>query len=326
MQTKLLGNTDLEITPIGFGAWAIGGGEWAGGWGSQDDQESIAAINRALDLGINWIDTAPAYGLGRSERVVAQALKGRTERPYVFTKCAIRWKEDRSLYNSLTKESVREEVENSLQRLETDVLDLVQIHWPDPEPEIEEGWSTLADLQKEGKIRWIGVSNFNVEQLKRVQAIAPVSTLQPPYHLLKPEVQDEILPYCLDQGIGVINYSPMASGLLAGKMTRERIENMPEDDWRKNSDEFTEPNLSRNLELVDLLKSIGDRHGRSTGVVAIAWTLHNPAVTGAIVGARRPSQVDEIIDAAEFRLSDDEYEQIEAFRKQIAGANQDAAV
>jgi aryl-alcohol dehydrogenase-like predicted oxidoreductase len=316
MQTRSFGNTDMEITPIGFGAWAIGGGEWAGGWGSQDDQDSIAAINRALDLGINWIDTAAVYGLGRSERVVAQALKGRSERPYVFTKSTLRWTEDREVYNSMKE--IRQECEESLRRLETDVIDLYQIHWPMPDEDIEEGWTTMAQLQQEGKVRWIGVSNFNVEQLRRCQAIAPVSSLQPPYHLLKPDVEEEILPYCLDQGIGVINYSPMASGLLTGKMTRERIENLPEDDWRKHNEEFQEPKLSRNLELADLLRSIGERHGRSAAVVAIAWTLRNPAITGAIVGARRPSQVDDIVDAAEFRLSEEEIAEIDALRTRMA--------
>ncbi|MDP9382518.1 MAG: aldo/keto reductase [Chloroflexota bacterium] len=314
MQTRPLGNTDMEITPIGFGAWAIGGGNWGGGWGSQDDQDSIAAINRAIDLGINWIDTAAVYGLGRSEQVVARALKGRTDRPYVFTKCGLVWDENRQVGNSLKADSIRKECEDSLRRLETDVIDLYQIHWPNPDEDIEEGWSTMAELQKEGKVRWIGVSNFSVEQMQRAQAIAPVSSLQPPYHLLKPEVEEEILPFCLDQGIGVINYSPMASGLLTGRMTRERIESLPEDDWRKRGEEFQEPNLSRNLELADLLGQIGERHGRSAAVVAIAWTLRHPAITGAIVGARRPEQVDGIIDAAEFRLSEEELAEIDAFR------------
>ncbi len=314
MQTRPLGNTDMEITPIGFGAWAIGGGNWGGGWGSQDDQDSIAAINRAIDLGINWIDTAAVYGLGRSEQVVARALKGRTDRPYVFTKCGLVWDENRQVGNSLKADSIRKECEDSLRRLETDVIDLYQIHWPNPDEDIEEGWSTMAELQKEGKVRWIGVSNFSVEQMQRAQAIAPISSLQPPYHLLKPEVEEEILPFCLDQGIGVINYSPMASGLLTGRMTRERIESLPEDDWRKRGEEFQEPNLSRNLELADLLGQIGERHGRSAAVVAIAWTLRHPAITGAIVGARRPEQVDGIIDAAEFRLSEEELAEIDAFR------------
>lgn len=314
METRQLGQTDLRITPIGFGAWAIGGGEWAGGWGSQDDQESIAAINRALDLGINWIDTAPAYGLGRSEQVVARALKGRSDRPYIFTKCAIRWREDRSIYNSLTADSVREEVENSLRRLETDVIDLYQIHWPDPADEIEEAWATMAELQREGKVRSIGVSNFSVEQLRRIQAIAPVASLQPPYSLVKPQVEDEILPFCQEQGIGVIVYSPMMSGLLTGKMTRERIANMPDDDWRRGAAEFQEPQLTRNLELVEVLRSIGERHGRSPGEVAVAWTLRHPAVTGAIVGARRPSQIEGTVGAADFRLSPEELAEIDQAR------------
>lgn len=303
MDTRQLGQTDLHLTPIGFGAWAIGGGAWVGGWGSQDDSESIGAIHRALDLGINWIDTAPAYGLGRSEQVVARALKGRSERPCIFTKCAIRWRDDRSLYNSLTGASVREEIENSLRRLEIDVIDLYQIHWPDPQDEIEEAWSTMADLQREGKVRYIGVSNFSVEQMRRLQAIAPIASLQPPYSLVKPQVEDEILPFCLEQQIGVIVYSPMMSGLLTGKMTRERIEQMPDDDWRKRDAEFQEPRLSQNLRLVEVLRSIGERHGRSPGEVAIAWTLRHPAVTGAIVGARRPSQIEGTIGAADFRLS-----------------------
>jgi aryl-alcohol dehydrogenase-like predicted oxidoreductase len=312
MQTRQLGKTDLYITPIGFGTWAVGGGQWAGGWGPQDDQESIAAINRALDLGMNWIDTAPAYGLGRAEQVVARALKGRSERPYIFTKCAIRWHPDRSLYNSLTAQSVREEVENSLRRLETDVIDLYQVHWPDPEPEIEEGWATLAALKQEGKVRFIGVSNFNVAQMQRVSTIAPIDTLQPPYSLVKRDVEQEILPFAEAQRIGVIVYSPMMSGLLTGKMTRERVANFPEDDWRRNDPEFQEPRLSQNLDLVDLLRAIGERHGRSPGEVAIAWTLRHPAVTGAIVGGRRPDQVDGIVGAADFRLSDAELAEIEA--------------
>ena len=314
METRQLGRTDLHITPIGFGAWAIGGGEWVGGWGSQDDNDSIAAIHRALDHGINWIDTAPAYGLGRSERIVAQALKGMAERPYIFTKCAIRWRDDRSLYNSLTAESVREEVENSLRRLETDVIDLYQIHWPDPAEQIEEGWQTMAELQREGKVRWIGVSNFSVEQMQRMEAIAPIASLQPPYSLIKPQVEDEILPFCLNQQIGVIVYSPMMSGLLTGKMTRERIANMPEDDWRKRDAEFQEPRLTQNLELVEVLRAIGERHGRSPGEVAVAWTLRHPAVTGAIVGARRPDQIDGTIGAGTFRLSPEELTEIEMAR------------
>lgn len=314
MEKRRLGRTDLEITAVGFGAWAIGGGEWVGGWGSQEDRDSITAIHRALELGVNWIDTAAVYGLGRSEEVVARALEGMSERPYVFTKCGIRWREDRSVYNEISAQSVRYEVENSLRRLKIDVIDLYQIHWPDPDPQIEEGWSTMADLQREGKVRHIGVSNFNVEQLRRAQAIAPVASLQPPYSLIRPEVEDEILPYCEQESIGVIVYSPMQSGLLTGKMTRERIANMPEDDWRRGAPEFQEPRLSRNLELVETLRTVGQRHGRSPGEVAIAWTLRNPAVTGAIVGARRPEQVEGIIGAAELRLTREDLAEIDASR------------
>ncbi|HEX8680681.1 MAG TPA: aldo/keto reductase [Ardenticatenaceae bacterium] len=314
MQTRQLGNTDLQITPVGFGTWAIGGGEWVGGWGSQDDTESIAAIHRALDLGINWIDTAPAYGLGRAEQVVARALRERSERPYIFTKCAIRWRDDRSIFNSLTAASVREECENSLRRLDTDVIDLYQIHWPDPEAEIKEGWATMVELQREGKVRHIGVSNFSAEQMRRIRKIAPIATLQPPYSLIRCQAEDELFPFTQEQNIGVIVYSPMQSGLLTGKMTRERIANFPHDDWRRNDAEFQEPRLTHNLETVEVMRAIGERHGRSPAEVAIAWTLRHPAVAGAIVGARRPAQVEGIIGAAEFRLNEDELAEIDEAR------------
>lgn len=322
METRQLGKTDLHITPIGFGAWAIGGGEWAGGWGSQDDRDSIAAINRALDLGINWIDTAPAYGLGRSERVVAQALRGRGERPYIFTKCAIKWHDDRITYNSLKVASVRQECEDSLRRLEVDCIDLYQVHWPDPEAEIEEGWSMLADLKREGKVRHIGVSNFSVAQMERIGKLAPVQTLQPPYSLVKSHIESEILPYCLDHQIGVIVYSPMQSGLLTGKMTAERIQKLPDDDWRKNAAEFQEPQLSRNLALVETLRAVGARYGRSPGEVAIAWTLRHPSVTAAIVGARRADQVDGIVGAGDLHLTLDDLAEIgaaHALQEQMVG-------
>ncbi|MEH2073860.1 MAG: aldo/keto reductase [Nostoc sp.] len=316
MQTKQLGNSELHITPIGFGAWAIGGGGWAFGWGAQDDRESIEAINRALDLGVNWIDTAAIYGLGHSEEVVAKALKGRSSRPYIFTKCSMIWDEKGEIGRSLKADSVRREVEASLRRLDIETIDLYQIHWPSPESEIEEGWTTLAKLKDEGKVRYIGVSNFNVEQLKRIQEIAPVTSLQPPYSLVKPDVEKEILPFCKENNIGVIVYSPMQSGLLTGKMTSERIANLPDDDWRKESSEFQEPRLSRNLKLVEVLQQIGKQHDRSAGEVAIAWTLNNPAVTAAIVGARNPKQVDGIIAAGEFRLNQQELEQIGAFLRE----------
>lgn len=317
MDTRRLGNTDMMITPIGFGAWAIGGGGWASGWGPQDDNESIAAIHKALDLGINWIDTAAVYGLGHSEEVVARALDGISDRPYIFTKCGLVWDERGNISNSLKRDSIRREVEASLRRLRVEVIDLYQIHWPNPDEDIEEGWSTLAELQKEGKVRYIGVSNFSVEQMQRAMRIAPISSLQPPYNLLNRSIEKEILPFCQEHNIGVIAYSPMASGLLTGKVTAEWVRNLPEDDWRKRSPEFNEPRLSRNLRLVEKLREIGSRHGKSPAEVAIAWVLRHPAVTGAIVGARRPDQVEGIIGAADFRLSQEELDEIEQFLTEL---------
>ncbi|HTH42408.1 MAG TPA: aldo/keto reductase [Terracidiphilus sp.] len=316
---RTLGNSDLKLTPIGFGAWAIGGGDWKFAWGPQDDNQSIEAIHRALDLGINWIDTAAVYGLGHSEEVVGRALKSTPHKPYVFTKCALRWNEDRSIYNSIKAESVRFELEASLRRLNVETIDLYQIHWPNPDPEIEEGWSEMAKLQQQGKIRWIGVSNFNVEQMKRAQKIAPITSLQPPYSMLRRAIEAEILPFVQQNGIGVINYSPMLSGMLTGKMSAERVASMPADDWRRNSVEFKEPRLSRNLQLVELLREIGSEHGVNPGVVAVAWTLHHPAITAAIVGGRSGNQVEEIAPALEFRLGTEEYERINAFLAQDAG-------
>jgi aryl-alcohol dehydrogenase-like predicted oxidoreductase len=309
--TRTLGNSDLELTPIGYGAWAIGGGNWEFGWGSQDERESIAAIERALDSGVGWIDTAAVYGLGHSEVVVGKALKGRAQKPLVFTKCSMRWDQNRQIYRSLKRASLQEELEGSLRRLGVDVIDLYQIHWPNPEEEIEEGWETLAKFQSQGKVRFIGVSNFNVAQMKRAQKIAPITSLQPPYSLLRRDIEKEVLPFCRENNIGVINYSPMVSGLLTGKMTVERVRNLPEDDWRKRSPNFQPPKLERNLALADLLGAIGKEHGVEAGVVAIAWTLRNPAITAAIVGARRPDQVDGVLPAATFRLSDAEAERID---------------
>ena len=314
MQTRQLGTSDLQITPIGVGAWAIGGGDWAFGWGPQDDAESIAAIHCALDHGINWIDTAAIYGLGHSEEVVAKALAGRSNKPYVFTKCSMIWDEQRKVSNSLKRESVLRECEASLRRLGTDVIDLYQIHWPNPEPDVEEGWQALAELQKAGKVRWIGVSNFNPAQMARAGAIAPVASLQPPYSIISPEIETEILPYCGANNIGVIVYSPMKSGLLTGTMTKERVAAFPEDDFRKRALNFQEPHLTRNLALADRLKEMAARHGRTAGVVAIAWTLRRPDVTGAIVGMRSTKQVEGVLGAAEFRLSNDEVAEIERFR------------
>jgi aryl-alcohol dehydrogenase-like predicted oxidoreductase len=316
MQTRTLGNSDLHITRVGYGAWAVGGSGWQFAWGSQDDNDSIAAIHRALELGVNWIDTAAVYGLGHSEEVVARALKSWSgPRPYVFTKCALRWDAQGNVQKVLKGDSIRREVEDSLHRLSLDVIDLYQIHWPpDPDsPELEEGWSTMADLKREGKVRWIGVSNFNVQQLKRAQAIAPVTSLQPPYSLVHREIEDSILPYCLREGIGVVVYSPMASGLLTGAMTRERATKLPKDDWRKSHPDFTEPNLTRNLALVDRLREIAKRHNRSVGEVAIAWALRHPAVTGAIVGARNAKQAEGVMRAGDLRLNDKEVNEIEEF-------------
>jgi len=312
---RTLGNSDLHLTPIGFGAWATGGGNWEFAWGPQDDNESIAAIHRALDLGINWIDTAAIYGLGHSEEVVGHALKTTTHKPLVFTKCSMRWHEDRTIYRSLKAGSLAEELEGSLRRLRVETIDLYQIHWPNPEEELEEGWEALTRFREQGKIRWIGVSNFSIEQMKRVQEIAPITSLQPPYSMLRRAIEEEILPFAEDNGIGVINYSPMVSGLLTGTMTAERIAAFPADDWRRRAVEFNEPRLSRNLRLVELLRKVGDGHGVSPGVVAVAWTLHHPAITAAIVGGRSGQQVEGLAPALDFRLSVDEYDRINGFLK-----------
>ena len=312
MQKKRLGNSDLDLTPIGVGAWAMGGGGWAFAWGPQDDDESISAIHAALDHGVNWIDTAAVYGLGHSEEVVARALHGRSNRPYVFTKCARTWNESRQIQKVLKRDSVRRECEDSLRRLQVDVIDLYQIHWPEPDEDVEEGWETLARLKEEGKVRWIGVSNFSVAQLERCRPIAPVTSLQPPYSAVSPEVQDAQLPYCQKQGIGVIVYSPMKSGLLTGKMTKERVAALPEDDFRRRAPAFQEPQLTRNLGLADRMKEIGARHGRGAGEVAIAWTLRHPAVTAAIVGMRSAAQVAGVVGALDFHLSAEEIDEIDS--------------
>ena len=319
MEKRRLGNSNLEITPIGIGAWAMGGEGWTWSWGPQDDRESIAAIQAGLDRGINWIDTAAVYGLGHSEEVVARALEGRSSRPYVFTKCALVWNEKGEISNSLKAESIRRECEASLRRLRVDVIDLYQVHWPDPGPDIEEGWTEMARLKDEGKVRNIGVSNFNSQKMKRALSIAPITSLQPPYSILNPDVEDETLPFASRNHIGVIVYSPMYSGLLTGAMTRQRIANFTADDWRSHNANFQEPLLSRNLRLVELLREIGHRYGRTAGELAIAWTLHNPAVTGAIVGVRSPRQVEGIIGAGEFRLSTGEYNEIQsAVQQEVA--------
>lgn len=311
MRTKVLGNSDLAITAVGFGAWAVGG-DWEFGWGAQDDAQSIAAIHRALELGVNWIDTAAIYGLGHSEEVVSRALHGwKGLRPHVFTKCGMLWDDRGRVSYSLRADSVRRECEASLGRLRTEVIDLYQIHWTADDPgETLEGWSALAALQKEGKVRWIGVSNASVEELQKLKDIAPVTSLQPPYSLIRREVEAAELPWCQREGVGVIVYSPMASGLLTGAMTRERIAGLPRNDWRARNEQFQEPRLSENLKCVERLRAVGARHGRSPGEAAIAWTLNHSAVTGAIVGARNAKQVEGIIGAMEFRLTPQEVAEV----------------
>ncbi|HEY2650415.1 MAG TPA: aldo/keto reductase [Solirubrobacteraceae bacterium] len=311
LTTTQLGNTGLEITRVGFGAWAVGGGGWEFGWGPQEDERSLEAIHRALELGVNWIDTAAAYGFGHSEEVVGRALGGLSRRPYVFTKASLLEGPGRRVVHSLKRDSILREAHASLERLGIDAIDLYQIHWPIPDEDIEEGWSAFAELKQQGLVRHIGVSNFDVAQLERIQQIAPVETLQPQYSLIERDVERDILPLADREGIGVIVYSPMSSGLLTGGMTRQRIDGMPDDDWRKQDSRFREPELSRNLELVDRLRVVAERHETVPGAVAIAWTLRNPAVDGAIVGFRSPGQVDPLIDAANLELSDDDTTTIE---------------
>ncbi|MGD0775373.1 MAG: aldo/keto reductase [Candidatus Solibacter sp.] len=319
MTLRTLGQTDLRITPIGIGAWAIGGGKWEFAWGPQNDDESIAAIHAGLDRGINWIDTAAVYGLGHSETVVGRAIQGIAPRPHVFTKCSLVWDQSGTISHNLQADSIRREAEASLKRLGVEQIDLYQIHWPawrgNPETaspgSIEEAVDALAKLKEQGKIRHIGVSNFNAQQIERANRVAPIASLQPPYSLLSPEVESSTLPYALAHRIGVIVYSPMASGLLSGAMTRDRIAALADDDWRKQSPNFQEPLLSRNLGLVEILRAIGQRHGATAGEVAIAWTLRNPAVTGAIVGVRSAKQVSGIAGAADLQLGADDVLEIE---------------
>jgi aryl-alcohol dehydrogenase-like predicted oxidoreductase len=312
LRTTQLGETGMEITRVGFGAWAIGGGGWEFGWGHQDDDESIAAIHRALELGVNWIDTAAVYGFGRSEQIVGRALQGLDRRPYVFTKCSLLEGPGRTVVHDLTRDSIMREADASLERLGVEAIDLYQIHWPEPPQDIEEGFSALAELKDQGLVRHIGVSNFDVEQMRRIQHIAPVETLQPEYSLIERVVEDEILPFCEREAIGVIVYSPMGSGMLTGRMTRERVENLPDDDWRRSDSRFTEPQLGENLRLVERLSAVAERHGTVPGAVAVAWTLRNAAVDGAIVGFRSPAQVDPIVPAANLELSAQDVREIEA--------------
>jgi len=328
LDTNQLGFSDLHLTSLGLGTWAIGGGGWDYGWGPQDDARSLEAIDRALELGIHWIDTAPAYGLGHSEEIVGQAISGRRNEVIVATKCGLVWDEGaHSTYERLTAESVRQEAEDSLRRLDVDVIDLYQIHWPDPEKQIEEAWATIAELIEEGKIRYGGVSNFSVEQLKRIQPIHPVASLQPPYNMLERDIEEELLPYCAEHDIGVIAYSPMQSGMLTGKYDRESIEAMPEEDWRKDSKHFTEPELSANLRLIEGLRPIAERNDKTLPQLAIAWVLERPEVTAAIVGARKPEQIEETAVAGSWDLSEKDLEEIEALlekrESRLTGAGPD---
>jgi len=320
MQTRQLGASDLKITTLGVGAWAMGGGGWMFGWGPQDDQESIEAIHAALDAGINWIDTAAVYGFGHSEEVVARALQGRSQKPYIFTKCSRVWNERGEIRGVLQPDSIRREVEDSLRRLKIDTIDLYQVHRNEPDEDIEKAWRTMEELRRSGKVRYIGVSNFTVNQMERSRAIAPITSLQPPYSMISPEIEQDILPYTARHNIGVIVYSPMKNGLLSGTMTRERAAAFPADDFRSRNPAFQEPMLSRNLELAEFLRTIGARHGRTPGEVAIAWTLRHPAVTAAIVGIRSARQLQGVIGAAEFRLSATEIAEIDEFRRRQAAA------
>jgi aryl-alcohol dehydrogenase-like predicted oxidoreductase len=311
MQTKRLGNSDLDITPLGVGAWAIGGGGWAFGWGPQDDNESVDAIRAAIEAGMNWIDTAAVYGLGHSEEVVAKAVEGLAKKPYIFTKCARIWNEKGEIGKSLKADSIRREVEASLRRLKVDVIDLYQIHWPEPNEDVEEGWTEMAKLKAEGKVRWIGVSNFNEEQMKRAQTIAPITSLQPPYSLVQREIESSILPHAAATNVGTIVYSPMKNGLLSGRMTKARVENFPEDDFRGRSPYFQEPRLTSTLAFVEDIRPIADKYGASVGEVSIAWALRHPAVTGAIVGLRNRGQLDGVIKSATLNIEAADFQTIE---------------
>lgn len=322
MQTRKLGWTDLEITTMGMGTYAIGGGDWQYGWGAQDDADSIAAIHRAFELGINWIDVAAAYGLGHAETVVGQALKDASGDIIVATKCGLSWDDDGAIQMSLGGDTIRQEVEASLKRLNVEVIDLFQIHWPVPDSGIESAWTAIGEMVKEGKVRYAGVSNFNLDQLKRAQAIHPIASLQPPYSMIERGIEDGILEYCAENNIGVIVYSPMESGLLTGKFDAERLANLPDNDWRKTAGHFTEPELSHNVALVDGLRPIAERNGKNIPELAIAWTLRRSEVTAAIVGARRPSQIEGTIGAADWQLSQTDSDDI----SELLGKRDDALV
>jgi aryl-alcohol dehydrogenase-like predicted oxidoreductase len=312
METRRLGDTDLRLTEIGLGTWAMGGGDWKFSWGPQDDEQSVRTIRRALDLGVNWIDTAPVYGLGHAEEIVGRATKGMRNRPIIATKCERCWDKARQIYPCLKRESVHAEAEASLRRLGVEVIDLYQVHWPQPEEDLEEGWAAIAELVREGKVRWAGVSNFSLAQLRRVQAVHPVASLQPPYSMLARGAEAQLLPWCAANGIGVVAYSPMQKGLLTGKVTPERVANMPADDHRRSDPEFRPPRLAANMELAEGLRRLAEGRGKTAAHLAIAWTLRRPEVTAAIVGARKPSQVEETAGAAGWRLSPEDLAAVDA--------------
>jgi aryl-alcohol dehydrogenase-like predicted oxidoreductase len=310
MRTRRLGNTDLELTVVGLGTWAIGG-PWQYGWGPQDENEAIAAILKAIDLGINWIDTAPIYGCGRSEELVGKALKQTKVKPIIATKCSLLWNDKREKIGCLKAESIRKECEESLKRLGVEVIDLYQMHWPDPEKDIEEGWEEMARLQKQGKVRYIGVCNYNTAQLDRIRKIAPVISLQPPYSMIRRGVEAELLPYCAKNNIGVVAYSPMQRGLLTGKFSKKRLSELAPDDHRLKSGDYQEPEFSATLALVDKLRPIAEKNKRTLAQLAVAWVLRRPEVTAAIVGARKPSQIAETAPAGDWVLTKNDIAEIE---------------
>lgn len=311
MDKRKLGYTDLQLTTIGLGTWAIGGGGWEYSWGPQDDDEAVAGILTALDKGINWIDTAAVYGLGHSEELVGAALKQTSHKPFIATKCGLIWDDSRQIQRCLDRQSIHAECDDSLKRLGTDVIDLYQMHWPQPDNKIEQAWEEMAKLAQKQKIRYLGASNFTVEQIKRVRKIHPVASLQPPYSMLHREVEDELLGFCAENNIGVITYSPMQRGLLTGRFSHQRLDALPGDDERKRTPDFQEPRFSATLALVDKLRDIADRNGRTLAQLSIAWVLGRREVTAAIVGARKPDQIAETVQAADWTLAREDIEQIE---------------
>ncbi|RMG27811.1 MAG: aldo/keto reductase [Methanobacteriota archaeon] len=315
LPTRQLGKNGPEFTVIGFGAWAIGG-PWAYGWGPQDDRESINAIHAAIDMGINWIDTAAVYGLGHSEEIVGKAIKGKRDQVYIATKCGLVWDSQGRVKGNINPGSIRQEVENSLRRLDIDVIDLYQIHWPDGKTPEEKAWEMMLKLKDEGKVRWIGVSNFDVEKLQKCLSVGPVQSLQPPYNLVRREVEKSILPFCKENGIGVVAYSPMMSGLLSGKFDINRLAS---DDWRRKSAYFQEPFLSRALNFVEKLRPMAEKYGKTVAQFSIGWVLQHPAITSAIVGARRPSQVEEIVGAADLVIDPEDMKIIDEWLRETIG-------